>query len=82
MNDYDVLKITAEWAGRLHEDKLLYHLGMGVLLCYPGGHKPDMKSSVVTDLWEFIQRELSTTAARPDKSNVVGGGDGEEPQDI
>ena len=78
MNDYDVLKITAEWAGRLHEDKLLYHLGMGVLLCYPGGHKPDMAASVVTDVWESIQRELSTMAAT-DKSTDVEASDGGEP---
>ena len=78
VNDYDVLKITAEWTGRLHENHLLNSLGMCILLCYPGGHKPDMAASVVTDVWESIQMELSTMAAT-DKSTDVEASDGGEP---
>jgi hypothetical protein len=72
MSEYDVLKITAVWTGHLHENHLLKSLGMCILLCYPGGHKPGMPASVITDVWESIQRELSTLAAADKSTDVVG----------
>ena len=74
----DVLKKTAEWAGRLHENKVLNHFGITVCLCYPGGHKPDMDTSVVTDSWDWLQEELQSkvVADHPDKSKDAVGTDG------
>lgn len=71
----DVLKKTAEWAGRLHENQILNRLGICIVLCYPGGHSPDMHPSVVTDVWDSIQRDLQLAAA-PDKSKDAVATDG------